>query len=199
MDLMSFYNSDVFRWVILPILIFLARLTDVSLGTLRIIFISRGIKYLAPLIGFVEINIWLLAIGQIMGNLNNNTPNSIVCSFAYAGGFAIGNLVGILIEEKLSIGLVLVRLIIRHDTKELIEYLKSENYGVTTHDAEGVKGPVKIIFAVIRRRDLHSVIDRVEQLHPHAFYSVEDVRSVGEAVMPLHRHRSLFRWQRRGK
>jgi uncharacterized protein YebE (UPF0316 family) len=129
-----------------------------------------------------------------MHNLNN-----IVCSFAYAGGFAVGNLVGIMIEEKLSIGLVLLRLITRHDNKELIDYLKSQNYGVTTHDAEGVKGPVKIIFAVIRRKDLHCVVDHINQIPPHTFYSVEDVRSVGEAVMPLHKHRSLFRWQRRGK
>lgn len=195
---MSFYNSDLFKWVILPILIFLARLTDVSLGTMRIIFVSRGVKYLAPVIGFVEINIWLLAIGQIMENLSNNNPNSIVCTLAYAGGFATGSFVGILIEEKVSIGLVLLRLISRHDTKELIEYLKSENYGVTIHDAEGVKGPVKIIFAVIRRKDLHSVLDRINQIHPHAFYSVEDVRSVGEAVMPMHR-RHLFSFQRKGK
>jgi uncharacterized protein YebE (UPF0316 family) len=198
MDLMSFYNSDLFKWVILPILIFLARLTDVSLGTMRIIFVSRGVKYLAPVIGFVEVNIWLLAIGQIMENLSNNNPNSIVCTLAYAGGFATGSFVGILIEEKVSIGLVLLRLISRHDTKELIEYLKSENYGVTIHDAEGVKGPVKIIFAVIRRKDLHSVLDRINQIHPHAFYSVEDVRSVGEAVMPTHR-RHLFSFQRKGK
>jgi uncharacterized protein YebE (UPF0316 family) len=198
MDLMSFYNSDLFKWVILPILIFLARLTDVSLGTMRIIFVSRGVKYLAPVIGFVEVNIWLLAIGQIMENLSNNNPNSIVCTLAYAGGFATGSFVGILIEEKVSIGLVLLRLISRHDTKELIEYLKSENYGVTIHDAEGVKGPVKIIFAVIRRKDLHSVLDRINQIHPHAFYSVEDVRSVGEAVMPIHR-RHLFSFQRKGK
>lgn len=194
MDLMSFYSSDLFKWVLLPILIFLARLTDVSLGTMRIIFVSHGVKYIAPLIGFVEINIWLLAIGQIMQNLDN-----VVCSFAYAGGFAIGNLVGIMIEEKLSIGLVLLRLITRHDNKELIEYLKSQNYGVTMHDAEGVKGPVKIIFAVIRRKDLHCVVDHINQIHPHAFYSVEDVRSVEEAEMPLNKHRSLFRWQRRGK
>jgi uncharacterized protein YebE (UPF0316 family) len=198
MYLMSFYNSDLFKWVILPILIFLARLTDVSLGTMRIIFVSRGVKYLAPVIGFVEVNIWLLAIGQIMGNLSNNNPNSIVCTLAYAGGFATGSFVGILIEEKVSIGLVLLRLISRHDTKELIEYLKSENYGVTIHDAEGVKGPVKIIFAVIRRKDLHNVLDRINQIHPHAFYSVEDVRSVGEAVMPMHR-RHLFSFQRKGK
>ena len=85
MDLLELYNSDIFKWVILPLLIFIARLIDVSLGTLRIIFVSHGLKYIAPLVGFVEINVWLLAIGQIMQNLDN-----LVCSLAYAGGFAMG-------------------------------------------------------------------------------------------------------------
>jgi uncharacterized protein YebE (UPF0316 family) len=193
MDALSLYNSDLFRWVILPILIFVARLIDVSLGTLRIIFVSHGLKYIAPIVGFIEINIWLLAIGQIMQNLNN-----LVCSLAYAGGFAMGAFFGMLIEEKLSIGMVMVRIICKHDTTELIKSLTEANYGVTTHDAEGVKGPVKIIFAVIRRGDLHDVLDRIHKIHPHAFYSVEDVRSVGEAMFPYHRHR-LFQSHRKGK
>ena len=193
MDLVSFYNSDIFKWVILPVLIFLARLTDVSLGTLRIIFVSRGIKYLAPVIGFIEINIWLLAIGQIIQNLNHP-----IYSLAYAGGFSVGSFMGILIEEKLSIGLVLVRITTKHDATELIKSLRAAGYGVTTVDAEGVKGPVKIIHAVIRREDLHDILDHIKQIHPHAFYSIEDVRSVGEAMFPAPRHR-LFRWIRKGK
>jgi uncharacterized protein YebE (UPF0316 family) len=193
MDALSFYNSDLFKWVILPILIFTARLIDVSLGTLRIIFVSHGLKYIAPIVGFIEINIWLLAIGQIMQNLDN-----LMCSLAYAGGFAMGAFFGMLIEEKLSIGMVMVRIICKHDTTELIKSLTEANYGVTTHDAEGVKGPVKIIFAVIRREDLHGILDRIHKIHPHAFYSVEDVRSVGEAMFPYHRHR-LFQSHRKGK
>ncbi|VVB60415.1 Uncharacterised protein [uncultured archaeon] len=193
MDALSFYNSDLFKWVILPILIFVARLMDVSLGTLRIIFVSHGLKYIAPIVGFVEINIWLLAIGQIMQNLNN-----LVCSLAYAGGFSIGAFIGMLIEEKLSIGMVMVRVICKHDATELIKTLREADYGVTTHDAEGVKGPVKIIFAVIRREDLHDVLNRIHKIHPHAFYSVEDVRSVGEAMFPYHRHK-LLQGHRKGK
>lgn len=193
MDLLSFYNSDVFKWVILPVLIFLARMTDVSLGTLRIIFVSHGFKYIVPIVAFIEINIWLLAIGQIMQNLNN-----MITSLAYAGGFATGAFVGMLIEERLSIGMVMVRVICKHDTTELIKSLREANYGVTTHDAEGVNGPVKIIFAVIRREDLRDILNRIHKIHPHAFYSVEDVRSVGEAMFPYHRHR-LFQSHRKGK
>jgi len=193
MDLISFYNSDLFKWIILPLLIFSARLIDVSLGTLRIIFVSHGLKYIAPLVGFVEINVWLLAIGQIMQNLNN-----IVCSLAYAGGFASGAFIGMLIEEKLSIGMVMVRVICKHDTTELIKALREAEYGVTIQDAEGVNGPVKMIFAVIRREDLQDIINRIHKIHPHAFYSVEDIRSVGEAIFPYQRHR-LFQAHRKGK
>jgi uncharacterized protein YebE (UPF0316 family) len=193
MDAVSFYNSDTFVWIILPILIFCARLCDVSLGTLRIIFVSHGLKYVAPIVGFFEINIWLLAIGQIMQHLNN-----LACYFAYAGGFATGAFIGMLIEEKLSIGMVMIRIICKHDATDLIKSLQEAEYGVTTHDAEGIKGPVKIIFAVIRREDLHDILDRIHKIHPHAFYSVEDIRSVGEAMFPYHRHR-LFQWHRKGK
>ena len=193
MDALEFYSSDLFKWIILPVLIFVARLVDVSLGTLRIIFISHGLKYIAPLVGFLEINIWLLAIGQIIQNLDN-----LACSLAYAGGFALGAFIGILIEEKLSIGMVMVRVICKHDVSELVKALREAQYGVTIHDAEGLKGPVKIIFAVIRRGDLHDVLNRIHKIHPHAFYSVEDVRSVGEAMFPYRQHQ-LFQWHRKGK
>jgi uncharacterized protein YebE (UPF0316 family) len=193
MDLLELYNSDIFKWVILPLLIFIARLIDVSLGTLRIIFVSHGLKYIAPLVGFVEINVWLLAIGQIMQNLDN-----LVCSLAYAGGFAMGAFFGMVIEEKLSIGMVMVRIICKHDASELIKSLRDAQYGVTTHDAEGLNGPVKIIFAVIRRENLGDILNRIHTIHPRAFYSVEDIRSVGEAMFPFRKHR-LFQFYRKGK
>ena len=90
-------------------MIFIARVADVTLGTVRVIFVSRGMKYLAPLIGFVEILIWLMAIGHTMQNLTNPA-----CYVAYAGGFAMGNFVGITIAERLSLGVVMIRVITAH-------------------------------------------------------------------------------------
>jgi len=113
-------NSAFYAWLILPLLIFLARVADVSIGTIRLIFISRGLKYLAPLVGFFEILIWLLAIGQIMKNLSNPA-----CYIAYAGGFAMGNFVGMWIAERLSLGVVLIRVVTKKDATELVECLKS--------------------------------------------------------------------------
>lgn len=99
-------NSGTFSLIILPILIFLARIVDVTFGTIRIIFVSRGLKWLAPIFGFFEIMIWLFAIGQVFSNMTN-----ITYYVAYAGGFACGNFVGIWIEEKMAIGTMVVRII----------------------------------------------------------------------------------------
>ncbi len=195
-----FISSDLFEWVILPLLIFSARICDVSLGTIRVIFISKGIKNLAPLIGFFEVIIWLLAIGQVMNNVTN-----VASYIAYGGGFAAGTYVGMLIEEKISLGLTSVRIITNEDPTSLVEYLRSKNYGVTAVDGEGSAGQVKIIYSIIRRQDLPDVVDAVKTFNPGAFYSVEDVKSVSEGVFPEERRRfpipysEALRFFRKGK
>lgn len=106
MDFTSIFNSDIWTWVIIPCFIFIARILDVTLGTVRIIFVSKHMKSLAPLLGFFEVLIWLLAIGQIMQNLTNP-----INYLAYAAGFAMGNFVGIQIESRLAMGVVLIRVL----------------------------------------------------------------------------------------
>lgn len=170
-------NTEIFAWVILPVLIFLARVIDVALGTIRIIFVSKGIKYLAPLVGFFEILIWLMAISQIMQNLTN-----VYYYIFYAGGFATGNFMGIILDEKLSIGTVSVRIITRTDASKLIEGLKNKRYGVTSVDAKGPKGKVKLIFTVVNRQNIQNVIKIVKKYNPKAFYSIEDIRYVSESL-----------------
>lgn len=175
MEILGFTSSEIYAWIILPLLIFFARIFDVSLGTIRIIFVSKGIKYLAPLIGFFEILIWLLAIGQIIQNLTN-----VYYYIFFAGGFAMGNLVGMIIEEKLSIGIVGIRIITRQDATKLIDNFKKSDFGITVVDAKGSKGRVKIIFTVVNRQNFQNVIKLVKQYNPKAFYSVEDIRYVSE-------------------
>jgi len=179
-DFLGIIGSEFYAWIILPLLIFIARVCDVSLGTIRIIFVSKGLKYLAPLIGFFEILIWLLAIGQIIQNLTN-----VYYYIFYAAGFAIGNFVGILIDEKLSIGTVGVRIITRRDAQELIGALKKADYGLTVLNAEGSNGLVKIIFTVVNRQNIQAVIKIVKKYNSKAFYSIEDIRYVSE-VLPTH-------------
>lgn len=105
-----------------------------------------------------------------------------MCFVAYAGGFATGNYVGMLLEEKISIGTVIVRIIPRRDSNELLNYLSENNYGFTVVDAQGSKGDVKIIFCVIKRKDITHFVSLVKLYNPNAFYSIEDVKTVNEGI-----------------
>lgn len=200
MNEISFFSSEMFTWIILPLLIFLARICDVTIGTIRIIFISRNKKFLAPLLGFFEILIWLLAIGQIMRNLTN-----VACYVAYAGGYATGTFVGIYVEEKLAMGILLIRIITKKDAFELIKFLRSANYGVTSIDAQGATGQVNVIYTIVNRSDLEGVIETIKRFNPKAFYSVEEVRFVSNGVFPLKKslykrdYLRLLRLDRKGK
>ncbi len=178
MDVLTM-EFDWFSLVLLPLLIFFARVIDVTLGTLRIIFVSRGMKILAPLVGFFESLIWLLAIGQIMQSLTN-----VGLYFAYAAGFSFGNFIGIYLEEKIAMGLLCVRTITSEDATELIAYLKDQDFGVTSVSASGISGSVRLILSIIKRKDLEKMIHIIKEKTPKAFVSVEDVRSVNEGYFP---------------
>lgn len=175
----SFFASDVFTLGIIPLLIFLARILDVSIGTLRIIFVSKGLKYLSALLGFFESLVWILAISQVMRHLNN-----WVTYIAFATGFAAGNFVGVLLEERIAMGNLLIRIITRRDASELVRFLRDSGYGVTSVDATGETGPVKVIFTIAKRRDLEKIIAVIKRFNPNAFYTIEDMRFVKETFLP---------------
>ena len=175
----EFMSTDLWQWGVLPFLIFLARMSDVTLATLRNIFLSKSIKYIVPFLGFIEVLIWLLAISQIMKNLHNP-----VCFLAYATGYSMGIFVGIKIEERLALGLQVMRIITQRNSDKLIVALTNQNFGITTMDATGAKGPVKVILTVVKRKDILEVRKLIEQHNPNAFYSIEDIRTVSHGVFP---------------
>jgi uncharacterized protein YebE (UPF0316 family) len=193
-------DIEIYGLVILPLLIFTARVIDVSLGTTRIIFISKGLKYYAPIVGFFEILIWLMAISQIFSHLTN-----VLYYLSYAGGYATGTFVGIKIEEKLSIGTEIVRFITRYDASKLISVLRKEGYSITVSNAEGPKGQVNVVYIVIDRHDLPHIVKLIKKYNPQAFYSIEDIRYVSEKISPrninwMERHNIDFhRFARKGK
>jgi uncharacterized protein YebE (UPF0316 family) len=191
---MTFYDSVTFTYIVLPTLIVLARICDVTIGTMRIIVLSRGHKYLAPLLGFFEVLIWITVTAKIMQNLHNP-----VCYIAYAGGFALGNLVGIMVEERLAMGKVVIRIITGKDATQLITGLRDSGYGVTSIPAQGSTGLVQVIFSVIKRSDLEDVVEMIRKFNPKAFYSIEDVRFVSEGVFPESRVFALTKILRKGK
>jgi len=157
----------------LPLSIFVAELSVVTLDTVRTIFISRGLKVQAALLGLVLISIWLFAIGQIMQNLSD-----VFCFVAYAAGYTTGNFLGVTLENKLALGNLVVRIITKKDAGELIEVLRRAGYGVTSLDAMGAFGPVHVLFTIIKRRQLASILELIRQFDPKTFYTIEDVRRV---------------------
>ncbi len=173
-------SSPVYVWVILPLLIFVSRIFDVTIGTVRIIFVARGKRFLAPLLGFFEVAIWLLAISQIMQHLDN-----IACFMAYAGGFAMGNYVGILIEEKLAMGMQILRIFMPVGESNLKNSLYEAGFGVTTLNGHGKNGAVEILFSVIKRKDLKRAVQIIESCQSGAFYSIEDAKSVNKGFYPV--------------
>lgn len=172
-------DPTIMNWVVIPALIFLARIVDVTLGTLRIVFISKGDKTIAPLLGFVEVLIWLVAITQVMQNLSN-----VASYFAWAAGFAAGNFLGLRIEQKLALGQVVVRVITVDSGEELIKRLTNRGYRMTALDAKGSRGKVNLLFMIVKRKKLQEVISIIRDYNPNAFYTIEDVRSVSETDMP---------------
>jgi uncharacterized protein YebE (UPF0316 family) len=186
METLFLTDSPIFTWVILPLLIFFARILDVSIGTLRLIFVSKGYKFYAPLLGFFEVVIWLLAIGQIMQHLDN-----FMCYFAYGLGFATGNYLGIILEEKMSLGTVLIRVVPKMDTTNLINHLREHNFGASLVDIEGMTGKLKMIFTIVKRKDLKEVMGIIHEYNPQAFVTIEDVKTAREGYFRFSRKRNL--------
>lgn len=156
-----------------PLFIFFARILDVSLGTLRIMFVSKGLRVRATFLGFVEVLIWIIIVAQILQNLDN-----WVNYVAYAGGFATGTFIGMFIEEKMKVGIQIFRIIVAQESELLIKKLREADFRVTEIDGEGKFGSVKVLFTVAKRKRWNELKGILRKYAPAAFFSVEDVKDV---------------------
>lgn len=170
---------EAYPWL-LPVMIFFGRICDVTLGTLRIIFVSKGEKYKAPIVGFFEVFIWVVIISQIFSQ-----ANSLVAYVAYAAGYAAGNYVGILVENRIAFGYQLLRVYTKKEALELIKVLNSKDIGATFVKGEGAVSQVHIVEIVIGRKSLNEVIGIISDFDSKVFYLVEDIRYKKEGIFTL--------------
>jgi uncharacterized protein YebE (UPF0316 family) len=191
---MFFENIDphTFSYVVLPIMIFFARICDVTLGTLRVIFVAHGQKYIAPVLGFFEVFIWIIVISELLSSANN-----IVCYAAYAGGYATGNFVGMLVDERIAVGMVFMRIFVTKGGKDLAGIFHTKGFGVTLTHAEGSEGNVDILQVVVARKFGNEVQRILNDFNPDIFYVIEDVRSVRKGIFP--KKKSVLNYLRPGK
>ena len=177
----AFFESTIFTYVLIPILIMLSKIVEVTMGTVRIILVAKGNKRLAPFLGFFEVFIWIATMGIIVANLNN-----IFSFFFYALGFAAGNYVGIMMEERLAMGNVIVHVITKKKAGDLIRTLKTKKYRITYIGAQNNDGEVTVLYILVKRKNLDKLIKRIKTRHPKAFFSIEDVRFASEGMLPFH-------------
>jgi uncharacterized protein YebE (UPF0316 family) len=166
-----------------PLFVFFLRITDVSMATMRMILIVRNNKLLVPIIGFFEVLIWVFAVGVVVQHLTS--PLHLL---GYAGGFATGNLVGLLIEERLALGVATVQTIVRQGGGTLAMLLRGAGFAVTEMDARGREGPVFHLYSAIPRRRVGSYLETLDAAAPDAFVIVEEPRAVRRGWMfPMRR------------
>ncbi len=170
------FSEEIFSYLILPLLIFFARICDVSISTIRIIYMLGGRRYTSTVLGFFEAFIWLMAIRQIFQHLDN-----WVCYIAYPAGFASGIFVGMLIEERIAYGKVIVRIITRKDVTQLIQFLNAQTFRYTKVVAEGPDGNENLVFTVLQRERLDDLLEKLKEILPSAFYTIEKVKAAGES------------------
>lgn len=153
------------------ILIMFLRIADVTIGTFRTLLVVQAKKYHAALAGFFEVLIWIFAMRYIVQHMDHN-----INLFGYAAGFALGNIMGITLEQKIAIGYAQVNIISRHHTDDIANMLRKSKFAVTILPAEGGSGGISILITIIRRKDLPPVMSMIENIDPKAFVTVQHSR-----------------------
>ena len=179
--------------LLLGIVVFLARVVDVSMGTMRTISIVHGRTRLAFVLGFLEVSIWLMVISAVV----NQVMTKPLLGIFYALGFSTGNVVGIKLEKRLAFGHIVFRVISTCNGMKIADKLRDSGYAVTAFQGEGKGGPVTMLYVVCRRRDLNDIIPLVKSIEADAFYITEQAGSVSKvfrpALQPLSGWRAIFK------
>jgi len=162
------------------ILVFLSRIGDVGIGTMRTISMVHGRAKMAFFLGFMEVSIWLIVITAVLHRISA-TP---VLGLFYALGFSAGNVVGIMLEKRIALGQVVLRVISEYSGKEMAGKLREKGHAVTTFRGEGLSGPVTLLYVACQRKELKSILPVVKSIEEDAFYVVEHAGEVSRLYRP---------------
>jgi uncharacterized protein YebE (UPF0316 family) len=182
---------DLYPWLFVPA-IFFARIVDVSMGTFRSIVAFRGFPAVAAAVGFVEILIWVAASSQVFRQMN-----AWPLMFAYAGGFAAGNFIGVQLESKIAFGRELLRIIPTAGSNAIEEHLAAIGYSAVALDCHIDGKPSKVLLVTLDRRKSAEVLAAIREVDPGALYTVSDVKSLPSPGQGIAQRRpfSVLRWQ----
>jgi uncharacterized protein YebE (UPF0316 family) len=162
-----------FTWtaVLVALSIFALRVVDMSLDTIRLLYVVRGKKLLSWILGFFQSAVFVVAISSALANMNN-----ILSLLGYAGGFATGNVVGMIIEERLAVGHIHLTIMSSLRGASIAEQLRAAGYAVTEISGRGRAGTVNVLHVDVKRKDIDHAETIILEADPDAFVTAEDVR-----------------------
>jgi len=166
------------------LLIFLAKLLEVSVATVRMVLTARGNRIAASLLAAIEITIWIIVTSTVLLGLSEDPLRAV----AFGLAFVIGIYCGILVEDKLALGLAQIECIATFDeAKTITAKLRETGYGVTTFECEGLDGKKLSINLKVHRKDISKVMDILNE-YKQLFVTVSDIRklsigSIGRAAL----------------
>ena len=163
-------------------LVFVARICDVSIGTIRTIVTVQGRTAIAFTLAIFEISIWVTVVSTVINQIKDQ-PLLVVF---YAFGYATGNVVGIMVERKLAFGTMILRIITRRAGAEIAAHLRDKGQPVTIFRGEGMRGPVSELYIACRRRDLKWILPEVQRIDPRLFYVIEQARDMSKVLKPVY-------------
>jgi uncharacterized protein YebE (UPF0316 family) len=161
-------------------LVFIARVLDVALGTMRTISIIQGRTVLAFFLGFIEISIWISVISTVINQVQTNP----VFGVFYALGFATGNVVGIMIERRIAMGSIVIKIIARDSADLLADRIRTMGFPVTEFKGTGMTGIVTELYIVCPRREFRAIMKQVQLIDPDIFFITEPVGTLGSGKIP---------------
>lgn len=161
---------------ILYVIIFCAKIVEVSISTIRLVYINKGERIKGAALGFVEIMIWLIVVSSVL----NNIAEDPIKIFVYAIAFALGNYVGVTIESKIAVGLSSIQVVVSEETGEVLaEILRDKSYGVTIIDGRGRENSKKsLLFIQLKRKKIPEAVKTIKQVAPDAYITVNDIKSM---------------------
>ncbi len=172
----------------LGIMVFFARVVDVSVGTVRTISTVHGRMKTAFILGAIEVSVWIVVVSALIEKISDKP----VLVIFYALGFSTGNVVGILMERRIAFGYAGLRIFCRENGMELAAALRQAGYAVTTFQGQGKSGPVLEIYMVVKRKDLKGILEISQEIEPDAFFTSEHVGTVRQMVKTLEKQRTSW-------
>lgn len=159
----------------LYIIIFVAKTFEVSISTIRLVFINKGERVKGAILGFFEVMIWILVVSSVLHNITDD-PFKI---FAYAAGFSLGNYLGVAIESKIAVGLASIQIVVNEKDGDILAgILRNNEFGVTIIDGKGIDSKKDLLFIQLKRKRIPAAIKLIKETDPTAYISVNDVKTI---------------------